>query len=112
VKYINKESKHDGKIGKYDGERTKTDGTHQLCVKFDEGNSFIRVWVDDGTLIPVGEPPTTTTAPITTGKKKKKIKEKEDILKPVLVYNRRPVAKKAYVPPEDKPTEETEEHKN
>jgi hypothetical protein len=110
VKYTFAGSKHDGKIGKYDGERIK-DGKRQLCVKFDDGASFIRLWVDDGTLESAGEAPTYTTTTTTYGKKKKKSKEPEEERKPVLVYNRRNIAKKAYVPPDTKPTEEAEEHK-
>jgi hypothetical protein len=109
VKYINKDSKYNGRFGKYDGERTKADGTHQLSVKFDDTNVVTRLWVDEGTLVATGEAPvttTTTTYPITRGGKKKKVKEKEEVLKPVIVYNRRPVVKKAYIPPEEEPTEE------
>lgn len=104
VRYNFKGSKYDGKIGKYDGERIK-DGKNQLCVKFDEGNVFKRVWVDEGTLEKIKdeeEEPIVTTY---TKVKKKKKKEKEDPPKPILVYNRRKTAKKAYT----KPTEESED---
>lgn len=104
VKYVNTDSKHNGKIGEYQGERIK-DGVKQLIVKFDDGPRWLTVYVDDGTLIPSNFPitkttyvsPTTTT---TTTTKKKKKKEPEPEKDPVMVFNRRNVARKTYKKPD------------
>lgn len=117
VRYTNPNSKFNGKEGEYQGERTK-DGKKQYSVKFDEGNVWKTIWFDEGegTIEATGEPPkpaTTTTYATTTyvAPKKKKKKEAEEPRKPVLVYNRRNVAKKAYKKPgtdEPKPQPESQ----
>lgn len=101
VKYVKAGSVHDGKIGKYKGTRMKENEIQQI-VEFDTPHSKITVYVDNGTLFPTYEKPVTTTPTTTytttsyvTPKKKEKEKEKEEELKPVLVYNRRNVARKA-----------------
>lgn len=91
VKYHNSTSKYDGKIGEYKGTREK-EGKTQYQISFDN----LTVYADDDecTLEIVEKPETSTTTIYTTPpKKKKKSKTERD---PVLVYNRRPIARKVF----------------
>jgi len=112
VKYTFPGSKHDGRIGIFQGTREK-DGA--WIVQFDDDISYLKLYVDPGTLHLTNERPskkpiatTTHTPPATTTRKKKK-KEKPIPRKPVLVYNRRNVAKRAYRPPTTGATETIED---
>jgi hypothetical protein len=106
VKYILPEghdgypSKNSGRIGIFQGTREK-DGA--WIVQFDDEISYLRLYVDPGTLHltnerPKKKPITSYSPPVTITRKKKK-KEKPEPPKPILVYNRRNVARKAYKPP-------------
>jgi len=113
VKYINPDSKYEwaktGRVGEFQGDRVK-DGKKELIVKFDDDLvSFLKLYVDPEFVFATNEPlPTkksTYVAPDSTYSsgyispdKKKKKKEVEPPRKPVLVYNRRNVARKAYKP--------------
>lgn len=100
VKYDNPQSKYHNKIGTYLGERIK-DGKKSDVVQFETPTSLIRVFVEPGTLKVVNDKPSiynyTTTAKTTVKKKKKE--DKADVVesKPILVYNRRKIARKKYV---------------
>jgi hypothetical protein len=110
VKYIFPGSKFDGRIGTFEGTREK-DGVTQWTVKLDDDTSWLKLHVDAGTLHLTDERPakkTTTTYNYTAPAKKKKKKEKPKPRKPVLVYNRRYVARKAYKPREEGSVEEPE----
>lgn len=111
VKYVFPGSKYDGRIGTFEGTRLK-DGVVQWTVKLDDDTSFVRLHVDAGTLYPTEERPpktTTTTYSYTPPVKKKKKKDKPERRKPILVYNRRHVARKAYNPSGTTITEESSE---
>ncbi len=114
VKYINPDSKYEwaktGRVGEFQGDRIK-DGKKELIVKFDDDLvSFLKLYVDPEFVFPTKEPipkkAVTTSAytspayssGYTAPAKKKKKKEVEPPRKPVLVYNRRNVARKAYKP--------------
>jgi len=83
-------------------------------VKFDDTSSYLKLYVDPGTLFPHDPPPgkitSTYATPYTAPAKKKKKKEKPEPRKPVLVYNRRYVARKKYKDPNDPVDLEDEEN--
>ncbi len=122
IKYVNPNSKYDGMVGFYQGERIK-DGKKQKGIKFDTGVSnvikYIYVEEGEGEIIPFAkvQPVSVNTNTVnsytnyvnntntntnynynyTAPAKKKKKKEKiEEELPPVLVYNRRNVAKRKF----------------
>lgn len=110
VKYINPDSKYKwaktGRVGEFQGDRIK-DGKRELIVKFDDDLvPFLKLYVDPELVFAIKEPipkkTVTTTSAYSSGytapAKKKKKKEVEPPRKPVLVYNRRNVARKAYKP--------------
>jgi hypothetical protein len=118
VKYNNPTSKYNGRIGKYQGTREKN-GKKQYSVRFDDDNIWTTIYFDEneGSIEPSNEPlpKSTYSTEYTTSARKKKKKEPEPERKPVLVYNRRNVAKKAYKKPGTEPikveNEETEPEK-
>lgn len=98
VRYLNPESKYNNKVGIYLGERIKDDKKFNV-VRFETPKSFVNVFIDQGTLEPVNETPTVYDYKPSSNVvvKKKKKKEKVEEYKPILVYNRRNIAKKKYV---------------
>jgi hypothetical protein len=90
VLYKKEDSKYNNRIGEY--QRVREDGKYE--IKFwNSLSDFNRVYVDNEFLEPYdGDIPEKKTTTYTTVKRKKK--EKPPPLKPVLVYNRRPVAVK------------------
>ena len=120
VIYKNPDSKYDGRIGEFVSRRND----RQLTAKFDNGSTWLKLHVDNGMLFPYNGPkPTVTTtnyvtprtstyapaATVTYNRKKKK-REKPKPKPPVLVYNRRNVARRSSKPePEPEPKEETME---
>ena len=110
--YKNPESKHNGRIGTFEGIAKEKGG--MWSVKFDDTSSYLKLYVDPGTLFPHDPPPgkitSTYATPYTAPAKKKKKKEKPEPRKPVLVYNRRYVARKKYKDPNDPVDLEDEEN--
>ena len=107
IQYNNPTSKSFGRIGTFEGLRP--DG--KTTIKFDDDISYMKLILDPDEAefieahpgpLPKKSTPTYTTTGYTTSytapKKKKKVPEK---VKPVLVYNRRNVARKAYAKPEE-----------
>lgn len=67
VKYTCKESKHDGKVGTFNGIREK-EGKIQWSFKLDNGENNIILFVEPGTLHPTDEPITKSVKPKATKK--------------------------------------------
>ena len=115
VIYNNPNSKYNGAVAEYDGTRWK-DGKDQLIIKID--NKRIYFDKDEATLTldptqPRPAPPVTYsyTAPAATTRTfKKKKKEAPVEREPVLVYNRRPIARKVYQKPGSEPATETKKN--
>jgi hypothetical protein len=102
VLYKKDDSKYNNRIGEY--QRVREDGKYEIKF-YNSYSDFNRVYVDNEYLEPYdGEIPEKKTSYSTTTKKKKK--EKPQPLKPILVYNRRPVAIKMGKKKIDEPKKE------
>lgn len=109
--YKKEDSKYNNRIGEYRGTRA-IDGQFELELKYvDTNNIFCRLWVEPKYVYPHGEPkpPVITTPAYDTNRKKKK-KVKDTPRPPVLVYNRRNIARKSgrkpLPPPDENITED------
>lgn len=113
VIYKNPDSKHDGRIGKF----VSRINDKKLIAIFDNGSTWLKLHVNNGMLFPYNGPkpvsttyvtPTTSTYyPATITNTNRKKKEREKPKPPVLVYNRRNVARRSNKPsPEPEPKEE------
>lgn len=91
VLYKKEDSKYNNRIGEY--QRVREDGKYEIKF-YNNFTDFNRVYVDNEYLeLYDGEIPEKKTTTYTTTVKRKK-KEKPPPLKPILVYNRRPMAVK------------------
>lgn len=89
--YKKSDSKYNNRTGTFKGIRS--DGQYELELPYSAGDPYVKLFVDGEYVFPHEETKNTTTYIV--GNRKKKKKEKEEPRPPVLVYNRRNVARKA-----------------